>query len=106
MSALPSWWEGAEKRVPESLDDLHGPAEGVVDLPIEVAWSGLTSFDVSDPRLRLSMYHLVIAVGRRVDVERFLCAEHVRNDWPLLRRLIPRPLCRIWEERFPTLVQS
>ncbi|MEV4012920.1 hypothetical protein AB0J35_20675 [Nonomuraea angiospora] len=47
--ALPSIYEGLEEKIPYSLDDLHGPAEGVVALPTHLAWSGLTEFDLSKP---------------------------------------------------------
>lgn len=42
--------EEFRRRLPESLDELHGPAQGVVDLPPHLAWSGMTSDDLSKPR--------------------------------------------------------
>jgi len=49
-----------ESRLPTRLDDLAGPQHGVVQLPLHVAWSGLTAFDLDRPKLLLSMYHLVL----------------------------------------------
>ncbi len=89
--------------MPDSLDDLHGPAEGTVELPLHLAWSGLRAYDVSDPRLRMSMYQAVLAEGRRVDVEQYICADHLRSDWPRLRKLMGRPLRKAWETHFPGL---
>ena len=35
--------EKFRRRLPASLDEPHGPAHGVVDLPLHMAWSGMTS---------------------------------------------------------------
>ncbi|MGW7082198.1 hypothetical protein ACWGH2_01680 [Streptomyces sp. NPDC054871] len=43
--------EKLQRRLPGSLDDLHGPAQGVVELPLHIAWSGMTSYDMSKPRV-------------------------------------------------------
>lgn len=94
---LPSRWEGVEDRVPDSLDDLHGPAEGTVALPLHLAWSGLREYNVSDPRLRMSMYRTVITGGGRSDAEAFLNAHHLAADWPLLRKGIGPSFRKAWE---------
>jgi hypothetical protein len=36
---LPSRWAGVEAKLPPTLHDLSGPASGVVELPIDLAWS-------------------------------------------------------------------
>lgn len=36
---LPSRWDAYARRLPSSLEDLRGPAAGVVELPLHVAWS-------------------------------------------------------------------
>ena len=33
--------ERFRRRLPESLDEPHGPTHGVVDLPLGMAWSGM-----------------------------------------------------------------
>lgn len=103
---LPSRWEGVADRVPESLDDLRGPSSGVVALPLHLAWSGLREYDLDNPRLRRSMYQVVLAEGRRADVERYICADHLRGDWSNLRKLMGRPLRQAWEQHFPGLVSE
>lgn len=35
--------EKFRRRLPESLDELQGPAHGVVELPPHMAWSGMAS---------------------------------------------------------------
>ncbi|GLW04969.1 hypothetical protein Misp01_00990 [Microtetraspora sp. NBRC 13810] len=100
---LPSRWDAVAEKVPDSLADLRGPATGTVELPLRLAWSGLRVFDLDDPRLRLSMYHVVLTEGRRQDVETYVCADHVLADWPRLRRLVARRLREAWEVRFTVL---
>ncbi|MEW2297188.1 hypothetical protein ABZ719_31545 [Streptomyces sp. NPDC006743] len=39
--------EKFRRRLPEALDQLHGPTQGVVQLPLHMAWSGMTSYDMS-----------------------------------------------------------
>ncbi|MCC3651134.1 hypothetical protein LIX60_06530 [Streptomyces sp. S07_1.15] len=36
--------EKFRRRLPESPDELRGPTEGVVELPLHMAWSGMTSY--------------------------------------------------------------
>ncbi|WP_188190717.1 hypothetical protein [Nonomuraea sp. SYSU D8015] len=98
---LPSWYEGLEDKIPDSLDDLRGPAEGVVALPPHLAWSGLTEFDVSKPGIRMEMYRTVITTGRRVDYESYLNADHLAADWPLLRRGLGPGYRDAWERKLP-----
>lgn len=46
--------EKFRQRLPESLEELHGPTQGVVELPLHVAWSGMTSYDLGKPRQRMA----------------------------------------------------
>lgn len=100
---LPSRWEGVEKRVPESLDDLHGPADGVLTLPPHLCWSGMREFNLDDYQDRLMCYQIVLTTGRRCDVEEFVNRGHLLSDWSDLRRLFASRLSRAWEEALPTL---
>ncbi|MGR6923210.1 hypothetical protein ACU635_53905 [[Actinomadura] parvosata] len=84
--ALPDLYAGLDEKIPDSLADLRGPAEGVVPLPPYLAWSGMTEFDLAKPMIRMSMYRIVITAGRKSDYETYLNAEHLVNDWPELRR--------------------
>ncbi|MEU6784166.1 hypothetical protein ABZ912_33645 [Nonomuraea angiospora] len=97
--ALPSIYEGLEEKVPDSLGDLHGPADGVVALPPHLAWSGLTEFDLSNFKLRLSMYKIVITAGQRADYEAYLNADHLVTDWPLLCKGLGRGYRQAWEKK-------
>ena len=63
---------GLAGRLPTSLDELHGPEQGVIVLPRHLAWPGMREFDLSDDRLRRSLYGIVLTQGRRNDMARFV----------------------------------
>ena len=46
-----------------------------------MAWPGLREFDLSDDRLRRSLYGIVLTQGRRNDMARFVNARLLRADW-------------------------
>ncbi|WP_422734283.1 hypothetical protein ACN26Y_03220 [Micromonospora sp. WMMD558] len=102
-TALPSRLIGAADRIPASLDMMAGPDHGRVALPVRLAWSGLTEFDVTDPRERLTLYCLLIDCGQRDDVVRYVNPVLLRRDWPRIRRLTARRLTALWERRLPDL---
>ncbi|MEU9831181.1 hypothetical protein AB0D67_06515 [Streptosporangium sp. NPDC048047] len=103
MSGLPSRWEGVAHRVPDSLADLRGPATGVVSLPVHLAWSGLTEFDLGNRLLRMSLYRTVITGGGREDAEAYLNAGILLADWPLLRRGLGPSYRGAWEGKISAL---
>jgi hypothetical protein len=76
---------GLSGRLPASLDDLHGPQQGVVVLPRHLSRPGLREFDIADGRLRRSLYGIVLTRGRRNDMARFVNPQLLQEDWPLLR---------------------
>jgi hypothetical protein len=92
-----------KSRLPGSLDDLGGPATGTVQLPLHVAWSGLTSFDLSRARPCMTLYRIVLAEGQREDVLRYLNRDLLLGQWPVLRTLVSRHICGVWEAAFPEL---
>lgn len=82
---LPSRFEGYEELLPESLNDLQGPTEGVVALLFRSAWSGMTEFDLSDWRHCLELYRIIITQGVSGDPERFINKDHLVHLWPYVR---------------------
>ena len=46
---LPSRWAGVGAKLPAALENLTGPGGGVVELPVDLAWSGDRSFDRAHP---------------------------------------------------------
>ncbi|MEH0581041.1 hypothetical protein QBA54_42970 [Streptomyces sp. B21-108] len=93
-------------RLPRTLDELVGPSQGVVDLPLHVVWSGVSSFSVERPRARMSLYRTVLAEGQRQDLISFLDKGLLLAQWPVLRRQVSRHLRDVWEEAFPELAQT
>ncbi len=79
---------GLAARIPERLDELRGPARGIVVLPVHLTWYGLREFDVAEAASRLRLYTIVLSQGRRNDIARFLHPELLRGDWPQLRGLL------------------
>jgi hypothetical protein len=100
---LPSRLIGAEQRIPESMEEFHGPDSGRVALPTRLAWSGLTEYDVTDLRQRLTLSRVLLDCGQREDVTRYLNATLLVHDWPYLRRMMDNGLMATWERRLPAL---
>ncbi|SBT54674.1 hypothetical protein [Micromonospora narathiwatensis] len=101
--SLPSRLIGVAERIPASLAQLTGPDHGSVSLPLRLAWSGPTAFNVSDPGERLTLYCLLLDCGQREDVVRYVNATLLRRDWPRIRRLTARRVVALWERRLPDL---
>lgn len=95
--------EKFRRRLPESLEELHGPTHGVVQLPLHVAWSGMTSYDMGNPRQRMGLYRTVLHEGLRDDLPRFLDQNLLLQMWPVLRTLVGRTVRTVWEDAFPQL---
>jgi len=91
---------GPTGRLPGRIEDLRGPARGVVMLPRHLSWPGVREFDLSDDRTRRGMYGIVLSQGTRNDVARFLNAALLRQDWPLIRSSLDPRLRRWCERRF------
>ena len=100
-------WSPQAARLPHRLDDLHGPWQGVVVLPVHLTWHGLREFDVALERPRLALYSILLSQGRPNDVARFVNPRRLRDDWPLLRPLVSGPIRRACERRLglPTPVR-
>lgn len=89
-----------------ALDELAGPEDGSVELPLELAWSGLRAFDLGDVKLRLGLYRIVLNNGSRDDFVRYLNREHLIQYWPIPRKMLGRGVRETWEEAFPELRRS
>ncbi|MFJ4620137.1 hypothetical protein [Streptomyces sp. NPDC088812] len=95
--------EKFRRRLPESLDDLHGPTQGIVELPLHMAWSGMTSYDLGKPRQRVGLYRAVLHEGLRDDLPQFLNRGLLLQLWPVLHTLVGRTVRSVWEDAFPQL---
>ncbi|WLQ36903.1 hypothetical protein P8A18_27260 [Streptomyces castrisilvae] len=95
--------EKFRRRLPETLDELHGPVRGVVQLPSHVAWSGMTSYDMGKPRQRMGLYRTVLHEGLRDDLAKYINRDLLLQMWPVLRTLVGRTVRSVWEDSFPQL---
>ncbi|MFI8367328.1 transcriptional regulator [Streptomyces sp. NPDC085460] len=91
------------RRLPTDLSALRGPDRGRVRLPLHLAWSGLTEYDLDRPRLRMSCYRVVLAEGGRDDLVRHLNRDLLVELWPVLRTLVSKDLRVVWEDAFHEL---
>ncbi len=96
---LSAGFSGDAARLPDRLDDLHGPWQGIVVLPVHLSWYGLREFDVASQKPRLQLYSIVLSQGRRGDLARFLNAQRLAEDWPQLRMLLSRSVRRACERK-------
>jgi len=95
--------EKFRRRLPDSLNDLRGPIQGVVELPLHIAWSGMSSYDLGNPRQRMGLYRTVLHEGLREDLPRYLNQDLLLRLWPVLRTLVGRTVRAVWEDAFPQL---
>ncbi|WP_206283040.1 hypothetical protein [Streptomyces chilikensis] len=95
--------EKFRRRLPGSLDELRGPADGLVEPPLTVVWSGLRVFDLGNERQRMSLYRVVLAEGMRRDLCALLNRDVLLRLWPTLRTLISSSVRDVWEGAFAEL---
>ncbi|MFI5769669.1 transcriptional regulator [Streptomyces sp. NPDC051658] len=94
------------RRLPAALSELAGPEHGAVSLPLHLAWSGLTTFDLDRPRLRMSYYRIVLAEGQHDGLVQYLNRDLLVGLWPALRTLVSRDVREVWESAFGELAHS
>jgi len=56
---------GHARRLPDRLDELHGPWQGTVVLPVHLTWHQFRAFDLARRKARLLRYSIVISQVRR-----------------------------------------
>jgi hypothetical protein len=98
--------ERYRRRLPAALGELSGPANGTVQLPLHVAWSGQTAFDLDLPKPRMHLYRIVLAEGQLGDVTTYLNRDLLITQWPVLRTLISKTVRGVWESAFPELTEG
>lgn len=69
-------------------------------LPMHLSWPGMRECDVSDEATRRSMYGMLLAQGKRNDIVRFINAELLAADWPLIAESLEPKLRRLCERVF------
>jgi len=94
---------GRPAMVAASLADLHGPAEGTVELPIWLFWSNPDhTFDLGDPDMCRWLYQIVLReASRQEDLTAYLDGDTLIALWPDL--YLPRGVRQAWEDQHPAL---
>lgn len=90
---------GRSGRLPV-LADLRGPVRGVVLVPMHLSWPGMRECDVSDDRTRRGMYSMLLSQGQHNDIVRFVNADLLSQDWPLVASSLDPKLRRLCERQF------
>jgi hypothetical protein len=96
---LSAGFSGDSGRLPRRLDELHGPWQGIVSLPVHLSWYGHRDFDVGVEKSRLQLYSTLLSQGRQIDMVRLVNAQRLSEDWPQLRVLLSRKMRRTCERR-------
>jgi hypothetical protein len=91
---------GPAGRLPARIEDLKGPAKGVILLPRYLSWPGMRECDIGDDGTRRSIYGLLLAQGGHNDIARFVNATLLQQDWPLIRKSLDARLARWCERRY------
>jgi hypothetical protein len=91
--------------VAETLEELHGPIAGTVELPHHLDWSGSPEYVLDRPARLASMYRTVLNEAATVDDLRdWIDGATLVRLWPEL--WLPPQLRRRWENRFPELAAA
>jgi hypothetical protein len=91
---------GLAGRLPDRIEELHGPVRGVVVLPKSVAMPGMRECDLSDDASRRTMYSLLLTQGNRNEIVRLVNPELLSHDWPLMKNSLESRLSRRCERQF------
>jgi hypothetical protein len=88
--------------VVDDLARLHGPATGVVTLPITLNWTPRTRYDLANETAARSLYQMVLREAHSEDeIETYINADLLHRLWSSLT--LPRAVREFWETQHPTL---
>lgn len=87
--------------VPESLDELHGPAGGVLELPHSVYWGPERTVNLDSPSGIRKAYQAALREGTADDQVTILNRVVLQREWAELA--LPDRVRVMWESRFPEL---
>jgi hypothetical protein len=94
---------GRRVLVVTDLASLRGPAQGTVELPLWLYWSGPSpAFDLRKPFMLRWPYQIVLReAGRPEDLTSYLDRDTLVAAWPEL--YLPAGVRQAWEEHHPVL---
>ncbi|MEO8906882.1 MAG: recombinase family protein [Microbacteriaceae bacterium] len=86
---------------PASLDELKGPARGVLELPHSVYWGPERTVDLDTPAGIRKTYQSTLSEGTAQEQARLLNRDVLLREWGEL--VVPDRVRVLWESRFPEL---
>lgn len=85
--------------IPDRWEDLHGPAQGILELPVGLYWVPERAIDLSRIGQIRTGYRAVLCEGRVQDQQRYLNPDLLKAIWAEM--LLPPRVRSLWRERFP-----
>lgn len=85
--------------IPASWDELQGPSEGTLALPLSIHWGPQQSVDLSDLVDVGRGYRSILVEGTAEQQAEMLNADLLERIWP--DTLMPPPVRRLWSQKFP-----
>lgn len=86
--------------VPNSLDELHGPSSGWVELSHSLYWApGSRRFNLDEDDGVKRVYVSALAEGTLADVQDLVNADRLAEIWDEL--VLPTRVRDLWEKQFP-----
>jgi hypothetical protein len=87
-----------------SLDELHGPGEGVITVPRHLYWSGTSELDLADePRVAV-VYSAILDAARPGDITEWVSPQLLTQVWPYIA--LHRRKRAAWEAANPQLAAA
>ena len=87
---------------PDSLEELTGPSDGPVTLPLRIRWvPGGRTYDVGNDAQAQVVYQAVLSEGSAADQCTFLNEQRLVGLWPTLN--LDQRVVRLWQGRFAEL---
>lgn len=88
--------------VPDSLEELHGPSSGWVELSHSLYWApGSRRFNLAEDFGVKRVYVSALAEGTPADVQALVNPGRLVEVWEAL--FLPTRVRNLWEDRFPDL---
>lgn len=92
--------------IPDSLDELHGPSDGMIRLPPSIHWArkGGSTVDLSTRGGRSIAYGAAMGEGTLEQVCGIINREHLVSEWATIPKALR--MTALWEDRFPELKRT
>lgn len=88
--------------VPATLEELRGPASGLLELPHHIDWSPNRTYDLAKPGHVAVAYVAVLnEAGSSREISTLIEAGLLKRVWPLM--VLPESCAATWEARHPEL---